>query len=236
MEGFVSMNEITDLFGIGQDVIERVGVCPNLERRVNIRGAFWKTILVRQGLSLQKDCLSNKVRIVDADGIQKGNGSLAAMKEKMERLLSDDFLRPGDVIGVSRGAYEHYAIYLGNAEVIHYAGENTDFKGRVSIHKAPFSDFIKDSKDYFVVSFEEKYPVKIHASTKFISGGVIDYNSISQYSIYSAEETVKRALSRLGETKYSLIQNNCEHFAMWCKTGVAESIQVRMIEKYVLDV
>ena len=158
------------------------------------------------------------------------------MKEKMERLLSDDFLRPGDVIGVSRGAYEHYAIYLGNAEVIHYAGENTDFKGRVSIHKAPFSNFIKDSKDYFVVSFEEKYPVKIHASTKFISGGVIDYNSTSQYSIYSAEETVKRALSRLGETKYSLIQNNCEHFAMWCKTGVAESIQVRMIEKYVLDV
>lgn len=39
--------------------------------------------------------------------------------------------------------------------------------------------------------------------------------------------TVKRALSRLGENKYNLLFNNCEHFATWCKTGVSESQQIK---------
>lgn len=30
---------------------------------------------------------------------------------------------------------------------------------------------------------------------------------------------VQRAESRLGEQKYDLLTNNCEHFANWCKTG-----------------
>lgn len=50
------------------------------------------------------------------------------MKEKMGRLTSKTFLKPGDVIGVSRkGLYEHYAIYMGNDRVIHYCGEGNDF-------------------------------------------------------------------------------------------------------------
>lgn len=40
------------------------------------------------------------------------------------------------------------------------------------------------------------------------------------------EVTVKRALSRLGENKYNLLFNNCEHFATWCKIGVSESKQI----------
>lgn len=37
---------------------------------------------------------------------------------------------------------------------------------------------------------------------------------------------VRRAESRLGERKYNLLFNNCEHFATWCKTGVSHSQQV----------
>lgn len=36
---------------------------------------------------------------------------------------------------------------------------------------------------------------------------------------YSQARVVKRAEQRLGERKYNLIFNNCEHFASWCKTG-----------------
>ncbi|MBL1210879.1 lecithin retinol acyltransferase family protein [Geminocystis sp. GBBB08] len=39
--------------------------------------------------------------------------------------------------------------------------------------------------------------------------------------------TVKRAFSRLGENKYNLLLNNCEHFATWCKIGVSESKQIK---------
>ena len=38
---------------------------------------------------------------------------------------------------------------------------------------------------------------------------------------------VARAQSRLGENKYNLLFNNCEHFATWCKTGISDSKQVK---------
>jgi hypothetical protein len=41
------------------------------------------------------------------------------------------------------------------------------------------------------------------------------------------EVAVKRAFSRLGENKYNLLFNNCEHFATWCKTGINESQQIK---------
>jgi hypothetical protein len=37
---------------------------------------------------------------------------------------------------------------------------------------------------------------------------------------------VERAASRIGERRYSLTSNNCEHFANWCATGAAISYQV----------
>ena len=42
----------------------------------------------------------------------------------------------------------------------------------------------------------------------------------------SREETVRRAESRLGEDKYHLFNNNCEHFAWWCCTQEHWSHQV----------
>jgi hypothetical protein len=38
--------------------------------------------------------------------------------------------------------------------------------------------------------------------------------------------TLRRAMGRLGEQRYNLIFNNCEHFAHWCKTGRHRSAQV----------
>ena len=38
--------------------------------------------------------------------------------------------------------------------------------------------------------------------------------------------TLRRAMGRLGEQDYNLLFNNCEHFAVWCKTGQHRSGQV----------
>jgi hypothetical protein len=43
----------------------------------------------------------------------------------------------------------------------------------------------------------------------------------------SNDVVIERAKSRLGESKYHLIFNNCEHFATWCKTGLHDSEQVK---------
>ncbi|HEY9761751.1 MAG TPA: lecithin retinol acyltransferase family protein [Trichocoleus sp.] len=37
---------------------------------------------------------------------------------------------------------------------------------------------------------------------------------------------LERAESRLGERRYDLFYNNCEHFVTWCKTGRSESPQL----------
>lgn len=42
-----------------------------------------------------------------------------------------------------------------------------------------------------------------------------------------AEQIIERAYSRIGETGYSLIFRNCEHFASWAATGTWESEQVQ---------
>jgi len=42
-----------------------------------------------------------------------------------------------------------------------------------------------------------------------------------------------RAASRLGEPGYNLCYRNCEHFATWCKSGLAHSTQVQSVERRV---
>ena len=53
------------------------------------------------------------------------------------------------------------------------------------------------------------------------------FDAASNYHIYSPHETVARAKSCIGKTnfgngsgEYALRRNNCEHFAIWCKTGL----------------
>jgi hypothetical protein len=64
-------------------------------------------------------------------------------------------------------------------------------------------------------------PVKITSLFEFAQGKVC---AVRKYSStdkkYTPFEIVKRAKSRVGEEKYDIFFNNCEHFAEWCCTGV----------------
>lgn len=44
---------------------------------------------------------------------------------------------------------------------------------------------------------------------------------------FISDVVIQRAESRLGEQKYNLLFNNCEHFATWSKTGISNSKQIR---------
>ncbi len=166
-----------------------------------------------------------------------------------------DQLSAGDIIGIDRlgGVYEHYAVYIGNKRVIHYAAEDGDF-GEATIHEAPFGDFLNGQSTFFVLDFSEtgKRPDKKHQGYKSVFNdtepnyllavntgvsGMLVHKAVDKLKssdsdivhIYSPAETVERAKGLLGENKYSLIFNNCEHFAVWCKTGVHKSYQVEDI-------
>jgi len=61
----------------------------------------------------------------------------------------------------------------------------------------------------------------------FAKGSRVYPRNYSQGFCYLPEIVVNRAKSRLGEHKYNLLFNNCEHFATWCKTGRSESQQIQ---------
>lgn len=62
-------------------------------------------------------------------------------------------------------------------------------------------------------------------SLETLSQGGIIY--VKRYETsFIPDVVVHRAESRLGERKYNLLFNNCEHFATWCKTGINFSQQV----------
>ena len=51
---------------------------------------------------------------------------------------------------------------------------------------------------------------------------------------YSAEESLERARSRVGEKRYSVVLNNCEHCVNWLKTDTAQSHQTQVGAQAVL--
>ena len=61
-----------------------------------------------------------------------------------------------------------------------------------------------------LADFSRNQPVTVIAHTNASPDGV----------------TLRRAMSRIGEQNYNLLFNNCEHFAIWCKTGRHRSTQV----------
>jgi hypothetical protein len=65
----------------------------------------------------------------------------------------------------------------------------------------------------------------------FTRGGRVYVRQDPRAGFYFIPDVVvQRAEGRLGERKYNLLFNNCEHFATWCKTGISES---RQIEEFV---
>lgn len=48
----------------------------------------------------------------------------------------------------------------------------------------------------------------------------------SYAAAFIPDVVIERAASRLGEQRYNLLTNNCEHFATWCKVGKNESRQI----------
>ena len=58
-------------------------------------------------------------------------------------------------------------------------------------------------------------------SLQAFSGGekILKKNWLESPASYSSTEILARAISRMGENKYNLIFNNCEHFVRWCRRG-----------------
>src|SRR6185295_4626644 len=104
----------------------------------------------------------------------------------------------GAVLVTPRGWYEHHGIYVGDGRVVHYAGYCH------GLHTGPVEEV---SLEQFCAG--HGFARRVHAG-----------------SGYTPTEIVERARSRIGERRYDLLANNCEHFCEWAIMGQSSSVQV----------
>ena len=158
--------------------------------------------------------------------------------QMVKKIISDDELKLGDVVGIHRmgGLYDHYGIYTGNGGMIHYADPSGDFGTNIVVHRTTLEKFKEGSDTIFTIDFDKYLKNRQVKLFDILTPVRIDFIKLlellfssNDYHLYSPEETVARAESRLGERNYNIATNNCEHFAIWCKTGVSESIQVKAL-------
>lgn len=107
-------------------------------------------------------------------------------------------LEPGTPLVSPRRGYLHHGIYAGNGRVIHYAGFDRSLR-RGPVEEVPFERFARG----------RGVSARSWAAPK-----------------YSGQAIVERTRSRLGEDRYRLWSNNCEHFVAWCVSGTPQSAQV----------
>lgn len=105
-----------------------------------------------------------------------------------------------------RGAYRHHGVYVGDGRVIQYTGYSSGIRRR---------------------------PVE-EVSLGVFAGGHSVRVLHRGAGRYSPVEVIERARSRLGEDRYRILTNNCEHFCEWCFSGVARSFQVEAMRHVLL--
>ncbi len=107
--------------------------------------------------------------------------------------------QPGSHLISPRRGYMHHGIYVGDGKVVHYAGglARGQFRGRI--------------EEVSLVQFACGRSVRSRSSD--LPGFV-------------PQEVIRRARSRVGENRYRILRNNCEHFCEWCLRGESRSYQV----------
>ena len=94
--------------------------------------------------------------------------------------------------------FAHHGIYVGEGRVIHYGALVYDLI-RKPVEEVTLEEFA-GGRPVFVVQHEEL--------------------------LFEPAQVSERARSRLGENRFRLLSNNCEHFVEWCLYDVQRSFQV----------
>ena len=100
-----------------------------------------------------------------------------------------------------RHGYAHHGIYVGSGRVVQYGGFAHGL-GRGPVEEVPLLRF---------------------------SHGHRIWVRISESGWKDRPEVASRARSRLGEDRYHILTNNCEHFCEWCVRGQHRSYQVETL-------
>ena len=130
----------------------------------------------------------------------------------------------GDHVFVNRSVfgiklYEHHGIYVGDDMVVHYNG----LARGIVLEKSCFEEILSN-----VVPLDKRNIAKVEMTSleEFASG---DTWQIKEHAnaAFSGQDIALCAKARVGEQKYNLLINNCEHFCNECVFGEHVSEQVQ---------
>jgi hypothetical protein len=110
----------------------------------------------------------------------------------------------GDIIRFGYVPPYHYAVYIGDGEIVHY----NRVDGKVSIIREKITEY-------------EERKGKTYKKT------VVTYKSLGDKS--PLDVIIERAFRYVGEGEYNLLVKNCEHFATWVVYGSDISGQTRAV-------
>jgi Lecithin retinol acyltransferase len=113
-------------------------------------------------------------------------------------LVGDQEPPLGSHLVTPRRGYLHHGIYVGARKVVHYSGLAHGLR-RGPVEEVSFAHFARERRVW----------VRPDAPSDF-----------------DVREVICRAQSRVGEDRYRLLTNNCEHFCEWCLRGMARSFQI----------
>jgi Lecithin retinol acyltransferase len=129
----------------------------------------------------------------------RGQSSRPDEPQHRDRLLATgEEPQPGSHVISPRRGYVHHGIYIGDGKVVHYAGLA---RGRVRgcIEEVSLAEF---------------------------AYGRSVWTRSSDLPAFVPRDVIRRARSRVGENRYRILRNNCEHFCEWCLRGESRSYQV----------
>jgi len=121
---------------------------------------------------------------------------------RSDRLLVANEEPPlGSHLVTPRRGFAHHGIYVGRGNVVHNRSVVRSFC-RGPVEEVSLAGFAQQRAIW----------VRSHSAPRF-----------------AGSEVTRRARSRLGEDRYRLLSNNCEHFCEWCLRDERRSYQVERL-------
>jgi hypothetical protein len=130
--------------------------------------------------------------------IQTTYAKFCPPERRIDLLEPGTYPSPGAHLVTPWLGYTHHGIYVGEGNVVQYGALKYDCI-RKPVEEVSMADFAQ-GRAVFVVAHPD--------------------------AAFEDQEIIRRARSRLGEKRYRLFTNNCEHFVEWCLHDVHRSFEL----------
>ncbi|XP_026195780.1 phospholipase A and acyltransferase 4-like [Anabas testudineus] len=133
----------------------------------------------------------------------------------MAPTLYDREVKPGDLIEICRGVYQHWAVYIGGNEVVHLfppGADDSELAGWTAMLDSSTAEVRRQKLS------------KVVGPDNFHINNLLDH----KYEPRERHIIVRDACMLVGRTlPYNIATHNCEHFVTELRYGKAESRQIK---------